>query len=113
VLVGVVLARAVQTRRSMTPEKIEKIEPEKKVARAFEELKKAREELRIKMAALGKDAGDVLKDAEDLVKFIEAKLTEIGEAAVKDAQSVVIFVREKVAKLAREAEKPSATPPPR
>ena len=95
----------------MTTEKIEKVEPEKKVARAFEELKKAREELRIKIKLLGKDAGDVLKDTEDLVKFIELKLSEIGEAAVKDAQSVLAFAREKIAKLGAEAEKRVAPPP--
>jgi hypothetical protein len=108
---GAELARHVHTSLDMTTEKIEKVEPEKKVARAFEELRKAREELKVKMSQLGKDAGDVLKDTEDLVKFIELKLSEIGEAAVKDAQSVVGFVREKIGKLAAEAEK-RVTPPP-
>ncbi len=93
--------------------KSEKTEAEKRFHRAMEELKKTREELRAKMSALGKDAGDVLKDAEDLRKLVEAKLVEIGEAAVKEAQSVVAFVHDKLQKMAPPHEEKPAPPPPK
>jgi hypothetical protein len=88
--------------RGMTPEKIE---PEKKVARAFEEMRRAREELRAQVGVLG-------KEAEELVKLLEVRLAAIAEAAFEDAQAGVAFVRDKVAKLAAEAEKRISPPPP-
>ena len=93
-----------------------KMEIEKRVKDAFEEIRRTRDELRVKMNLLGKDAGDVLKDAEDVAKFLEAKLTEIGEVAVKEAKHAVALVKEKVDKLATEVEKRrvarTATKPP-
>jgi hypothetical protein len=84
--------------------KPEQTEIEKKVGRALTELKRTRDELRVKMNLLGKDAGDVLESAEEVARFLETKLTDIGEAAVQDAKAAVAFVREKLDKLAAEVE---------
>ena len=78
---------------------------QEKFTRAKEELKRSREELRAKISLIGKDAGDVLKDAEDLAKLIEAKLTMVGEAAMKETQAAVAVVREKLQKVVKEIER--------
>jgi uncharacterized coiled-coil protein SlyX len=79
-------------------------EQQQKIAHAMDELKRARDELRVKLNLLGKDARDVLGDAENRVRKLEAKIAEVGEATLKEVAAAVTYVREKLAKAREQAE---------
>ena len=88
--------------------------PETQELRAVDELKKMREEVRAKVKQLGKEAGEVIKEAEELLKLIEVKLATIGELALKDTQQAIAAVGVKLQALKKKVEqhvKPAAKPP--
>lgn len=94
------------------------METQKLEMRAADELKKMREEVRAKVKQLGKEAGEVVKEAEELLKLIEVKLATIGELALKDTQQAVATVGVKLQSLKKKLEqrlnaaaKPPETPP--
>jgi molecular chaperone GrpE (heat shock protein) len=88
---------------------------QEKISKALEELRKAREDLRGKIAVLGKDAKGVLADTENLVRKAEARILEVGENSLKELSLALIRVRDRVAKLReaekKEEEKKPTTPP--
>lgn len=86
-----------------------KTDIEKRVSHAFKELRQTRDELRKKVNVLGKDAGDVLiKDVEDMARFLETKLLEIGEIAVTEAKRALASLHDRVDRVAVEVEKKRA-----
>lgn len=69
---------------------------------ALRELKKMREELQVKVNLLGKDAGDVLREAQAVLELIEAKMCEVRKAARRDAQKALAQVRGRMDALAKK-----------
>jgi hypothetical protein len=63
---------------------------------AFDEVRRLRDELRVKLNLLGKDARDALADAEELLETAERKLEIAVRRLRAEAQAARDFVRERI-----------------
>jgi len=77
---------------------------QEQISNALQDLKRAREELRVKLNLLGKDARGMVADAENRVKKVEARIVELGEVMLKEVSAAIAYLREKLGKV-KEPEK--------
>ena len=81
---------------------------QEKISNAHEDLKRVREELRVKLNLLGKDAREMVADAENRVKKMEARIVELGEVMLKEVSAAIAYLREKLPQV-KEPEKKEKT----
>jgi hypothetical protein len=53
----------------------------------------------VKLNLLGKDAREMVADAENRVKKVEARIVQLGEVMLKEVSAAIAYLREKVAKV--------------
>ena len=81
---------------------------QEQISNALEDLKRAHEGLRAKLNLLGKDAREVVADAENHVKKVEARIVQLGEVMLKEVSAAIAYLREKLPKV-KEPEKKEKT----